>query len=101
MSFKTLSAQSANIVYASKSIEPNDGIEPKALKIYPNPGWGQYMLELQVAAPLNSEATVQLINATGQVVSSEKGTIKQWSFAKAAFTFCFPFQRAVSGENSG
>ena len=74
ISFKTLTvlARSSNV--ESLSVNP---IEEKssALKLYPNPSKGQFMIDLQIAEKINGTAKLQLIDITGRTVYVESATI--------------------------
>jgi hypothetical protein len=46
-----------------------------AIKLYPNPTTGQFMIELHLPNEINTNAEIQLVNMVGQTVSAENANI--------------------------
>ena len=46
-----------------------------AVKLYPNPTRGQFVIELHLSDKINSNAKIQLVNMVGQTVSEENANI--------------------------
>jgi hypothetical protein len=73
-SFKTLTslARSTNV-----GSQPLEAVEKSAaaLKLYPNPSNGQFMVDLQIGERINATARLQLIDITGRIVYSQSANV--------------------------
>lgn len=76
--FKTISGTS-NIMAKSSNEQAISLTEVEeqssATKLYPNPGKGQFMIELRLSQDINTNAKIQLVNMMGQTVSAESANI--------------------------
>jgi hypothetical protein len=73
--FKTLAAGSVGtITYSTQQAAAGkEGlITTNKLQVYPNPGQGQYIIELKIEKPVTAEATLQVLDMRGQVVATQK-----------------------------
>jgi hypothetical protein len=84
VSFKTLAA--TNTLARNGYVESTllNGVEEKssALKLYPNPSKGQFMIELHLANEINANAKIELLNMMGQTVSAENANISNGMLQK-------------------
>jgi hypothetical protein len=53
-----------------------------ALKLYPNPNRGQFVVQLNLGDKINATAKIQLIDMTGKTVQTENATINYGSLQK-------------------
>jgi hypothetical protein len=74
---KTLSSTFSSISIA------NPANSTKALKLYPNPNKGQFVVELNIADKINANAKIQLIDITGKTVHSENAVMYNGALQKA------------------
>ncbi|HVT63204.1 MAG TPA: MopE-related protein, partial [Legionellaceae bacterium] len=74
--FKTLSAQFAGEnVQESISVKNDINENAPAIKLYPNPTKGQFVIELHLAGNINANAKIEVMNMTGQIVLHENANI--------------------------
>lgn len=72
--FKTL-AQQANSIIAQQSLQNITDDKLPAVKLYPNPTRGQFIIELGLSDNVNANAKIELVNMMGQRVSEENANI--------------------------
>ncbi|HEX8676510.1 MAG TPA: T9SS type A sorting domain-containing protein, partial [Segetibacter sp.] len=53
-----------------------------ALKLYPNPNKGQFMVELHLSNNINANAKIELLNMMGQTVSTINASINNGTLYK-------------------
>lgn len=81
--FKTLSSQFTNGTNtASVSIKNKTDENAEAIKLYPNPTRGRFMIELHLAGNITANANIELMNMTGQKVLQENGNINNGTLYK-------------------
>ena len=74
--FKTLSSAPLNTgTQQAVSIKNMTEEKSLAVKLYPNPTRGQFVIELHLSDKINSNAKIQLVNMVGQTVSEENANI--------------------------
>src|SRR5207249_3479147 len=75
--FRTLTSQLLITSSAQQSLQLKNVPEekPVAIKLYPNPTKGQFVIELHLANNINANAKLELINMMGQTVSAENANV--------------------------
>jgi hypothetical protein len=85
--FKTLSAQFTNNAITQQTVIIKNEVQENApaIKLYPNPTRGQFMIELHLARNLITNAKIQFVNMMGQTVSAENINVSDGVLQKSIY----------------
>jgi len=73
-----LSASKTSQDITQLSLQSNIEEEKKqGLRLYPNPGNGQYVIELKLGSEISAKAQIKIVNGMGQMVSTENAIMNR------------------------
>jgi hypothetical protein len=82
LSFTTAVASFVNIAHKQAITTKQIDEENLAVKLYPNPTRGQFVVELHLADKVNTTAKIELVNTMGQTVSTNNASINNGTLYK-------------------